>query len=201
MLCLQCIHELPHTGFEKYVDNPVEKIFYGRLPIENAHAGFYFSKGELMQTLVHDFKYKGNIDIGIYLSNMMAEKMMDSGRFKNIDYLIPLPLFADKEFKRGFNQAKIICDGMSKAMNIPVLTNNVTRICFTETQTKKHRTERWENVADSFTVQNPEPLRNKQIMLVDDVITTGATLEACAQKISAIEGTKISIVTLTTATK
>ena len=201
LLCLQCIHELPHTEFEKYANNPIERIFYGRINVEAAHAGFYFSKGELMQTLVHDFKYKGNKDIGIYLSKMMAEKMMDSGRFKNIDYLIPLPLFADKEFKRGFNQAKIICDGMSEVMNIPVLANNVTRIRFTETQTKKHRTERWDNVAESFTVQNPEPLRNKHIMLVDDVITTGATLEACAQKIAAIAGTKISIITLTTATK
>ena len=201
LLCLQCIHELPHTEFEKYANNPIERIFYGRINVEAAHAGFYFSKEELMQTLVHDFKYKGNKDIGIYLSKMMAEKMMDSGRFKNIDYLIPLPLFADKEFKRGFNQAKIICDGMSEVMNVPVLANNVTRIRFTETQTKKHRTERWDNVAESFKVENPEPLRNKHIMMVDDVITTGATLEACAQKIAAIEGTKISIVTLTTATK
>jgi ComF family protein len=201
LLCLQCIHELPHTEFEKYPNNPIERIFYGRLQIENAHAGFYFSKGVLMQTLVHDFKYKGNKDIGIYLSKMMAEKIMISGRFKNIDYLIPLPLYADKEFKRGFNQAKIICDGMSEVMNVPVLANNVTRIRFTETQTKKHRTERWDNVAESFKVENPEPLRYKHIMLVDDVITTGATLEACAQKIAALEGTKISIVTLTTATK
>ncbi len=201
LLCLQCIYELPHTEFEKHPNNPIEKIFYGRLLIENAHAGFYFSKGELMQTLVHDFKYKGNKDIGIYLSKMMAKKMIDSNRFNNIDYLIPLPLFADKEFKRGFNQAKIICDGMSEVMNIPVQANNVTRIRFTETQTKKHRTERWDNVAESFTVENEETLHNKNIMLVDDVITTGATLEACAQKIAAINSTKISIVTLTTATK
>ena len=90
---------------------------------------------------------------------------------------------------------------MSEVINVPVLVNNVTRIRFTETQTKKHRAERWDNVAESFTVHNSEPLRNKHIMLVDDVITTGATLEACAQKIATIEGTKISIVTLTTATK
>ena len=201
LLCLHCIHELPHTGFETYPNNPIERIFVGRLKIVAAHAGFHFSKGELMQTLVHDFKYKGNKDIGIYLSKMMAEKMVESNRFKNIDYLIPLPLNAEKEYKRGFNQAKIICEGMGEVMNVPVLDKNVIRIHFTETQTKKHRTERWENVAESFKVFNPEQLINKHILLVDDVITTGATLEACAQKMISIEGIKISIATLTTASK
>jgi len=201
LLCLHCIHELPHTEFEKYPNNPIERIFFGRLKTVAAHAGFYFSKGELMQTLIHDFKYKGNKEIGIYLSKVVAEKMMQSNRFNNIDYLIPLPLYAEKEYKRGFNQAKIICDGMADVMNVPVLDKNVIRIHFTETQTKKHRTERWENVAESFKVLYPEQLINKHVLLVDDVITTGATLEACAQKIITIEGIKISIATLTTASK
>ncbi len=201
LLCIQCIDKLPHTEFEKHPNNPIEKIFIGRLPIDAAHSEFYFNKGELMQHLVHEFKYKGNKEIGIYLGKMMGEKMVLSNRFKNIDYLIPLPLFADKEYKRGFNQATVLCDGISLAMNIPVLTKVVTRIKFTETQTKKHRTERWENVAESFNVANPTILENKNIMLVDDVITTGATLDACAQKIAKISGTKISIATLTTASK
>ena len=200
-LCFHCIYELPHTNYETYPNNPIERIFFGRLKTEAAHAGFYFSKGELMQTLVHDFKYKGNKEIGIYLSKIMAEKMLQSNRFRNIDYLIPLPLFAEKEYKRGFNQAKIICDGMGEVMNIPVVEKNVVRINFTETQTKKHRTERWENVAESFKVLYADQLINKHILLVDDVITTGATLEACAQNLIAISGIKISIATLTTASK
>ena len=201
LLCFKCIDELTHTGFEKFPNNPIEKIFIGRLPILAAHSQFYFAKGHLLQHLIHEFKYKGNKDIGLYLSRIMGKKMLESNRFNNIDYLIPLPLFANKEFKRGFNQAAIICDGISLEMNIPVLKNVVTRVIFTETQTKKNRLDRWENVAESFKVVIPAMLENKHIMLVDDVITTGATLDACAQKIKQIVGTKISIATLTVASK
>ncbi len=201
LLCLTCKHELPHTEFEKFENNPIEKIFYGRVLLEAAHSEFYFSKGELIQHLIHDFKYKGNKAIGLYLSKQMGDHMFLSNRFKNIDYLIPLPLFADKEFKRGFNQANVICEGISETMNIPVLANNVIRIKFTETQTRKHRTERWENVSESFKICNPTILIGKHILLVDDVITTGATLEACAQKIKEIPNTKVSIATLATASK
>ena len=199
-LCIQCIDELPHTEYEKYPNNPTERIFHGRLELMAAHSGFYFSKGELMQQLIHEFKYRGNKEIGIYLSKMMGAKMFESGRFTNIDYLIPLPLFADKEFKRGFNQAEVICNGMSETMNIPVLTKNVIRKHATETQTKKHRAERWENVSASFMVTDANVLKNKHILLVDDVITTGATLEACAQVIKKA-GALISMATLVTASK
>ena len=198
-LCIQCIDALPHTEYEKYPNNPTERIFHGRLPIVAAHSGFYFSKGELMQHLIHEFKYKGNKEIGIYLSKMMGTKMLESGRFSNMDYLIPLPLFAEKEFKRGFNQAEIICNGISEAMNVPVLTKNVIRGRHTETQTRKHRAERWENVSGSFIIKDAEVLQNKHILLVDDVVTTGATLEACAQIINKVSGIKLSIATLVTA--
>lgn len=201
LLCLRCINDLPHTEFEKHPNNPIERIFIGRLPIVAATSGFYFSKGELVQNLIHDLKYKGNKDAGIYLSEMMGNSMVSTDRFKNIDYLIPLPLFAEKEYKRGFNQADIVCNGLSNMMNIPVLTKNVVRIRFTETQTKKHRTERWDNVFDSFKVTNQSVLENKHILLVDDVITTGATLDACAQVLNQIKGIKISIATLATASK
>lgn len=201
LLCLQCTEQLPHTGFEKFPHNKTERVFYGRLPVVAAHSEFYFHKGELIQYLVHELKYKGNKEIGIYLSKIMGENMMCSGRFSGIDYLVPLPLFAKKEFRRGYNQAKVICDGLSAIMNVPVLSGNVIRTVFTETQTKKHRAERWDNVAESFSVKDPEVLKNKHLLLVDDVITTGATLEACAQKMLQAEGVRISIATLTTASK
>ena len=201
LLCIKCIMSLPHTGFEDLADNKIERIFYGRVDVVSAHSEFYFQKGELIRHLIHELKYKGNKDIGIYLSKKMGEHMLLSGRFQNIDYLVPLPLYAAKEFKRGYNQAEVICSGLAEIMEIPVMTNNVVRIHFTETQTRKHRTERWDNVSRSFQVNDPDVLAGKHVLLVDDVITTGATLEACAQVIAAIPGVRISIAVLAAATK
>ena len=109
--------------------------------------------------------------------------MLNSNRFSNIDFLIPLPLFSQKEFKRGYNQSSILCAGINEIMNIPLITKNVIRIVHTETQTKKGRIQRWENVEKSFSVLEPGSLKGKHILLVDDVITTGATLEACGLEI------------------
>lgn len=201
LLCLACLHELPRTNFARQAGNPVEKIFWGRLPLVAAMSAFYFGKGSVMQKLIHEFKYKANKELGEFLGTMMGELLLESDRFKNIDAVIPLPLFAAKEYKRGFNQATILSNGISKAMNIPVVKNNVTRKRFTETQTKKHRTDRWENVSGSFEIIQPDLLTGKHILLVDDVVTTGATLEACGTEILKMKETKLSIATLAFASK
>lgn len=195
-LCLKCQSDLPHTGYEKIAYNPVEKIFAGRVPVVAASSQFYFSKGHLIQHLIHQLKYKGNTDAGEYLGTEMGRALLASNRFCNLDVIVPLPLFADKEYKRGYNQAEVICKGMALMMQLPVQRNNVVRIRYTDSQTKKHRTERWQNVENSFAVKNKTALAGKSILLVDDVITTGATLEACSQAVLAIEGTRLSIVTL-----
>lgn len=132
---------------------------------------------------------------------MMGNSINNSNRFVHIDALVPLPLYPDKERKRGYNQAKIICDGISNVTNIPVLNNIVIRQRFTETQTRKLRTERWQNVAESFAIKNTSALEGKHILLVDDVITTGATIEACGNAILQIPNTKLSIATLALASK
>jgi ComF family protein len=201
LLCLQCINDLPHTNFAQHNNNPVEKIFWGRIPVAAAHSEFYFEKAFLIQHLIHQLKYKNNTAIGFYMGEVMGKTLQGSNRFINIDYLVPLPLYPDKERKRGYNQAAIICNGMSEVMNVPVLTGNVLRQRFTQTQTRKHRTERWENVAGSFTVKNPAALQGKNILLVDDVITTGATLEACGSVILQTEGVNLYIATLAHAAK
>ena len=182
-------------------NNPVEKIFWGRLALLAAMSEFYFTKGTLIQTLIHQFKYKGNIDVGLYLGGIMGYSVLSNNRFTKIDALVPLPLFAEKEFKRGYNQATILCNGMSEVMKVPVIKNNAVRKRFTETQTKKHRAERWKNVEGSFEINNPNEIRYKHLLLVDDVVTTGATLEACGTELLKIEGTKLSIATLAYASK
>jgi len=194
-ICLQCVNDLPHTNFAMHSTNPVEKKFWGRIPVASAMSEFYFSKTSVIQNLIHEFKYKGNKKIGHYLGNMIGKSLINSNRFP-IDAIIPLPLFEKKEKKRGYNQAEILCYGISEELNIPLIKNNVIRMIHTETQTKKGRLERWTNVEKVFFVKHPESLENKHLLLVDDVITTGSTLEACGSKILKVKNVKLSIATL-----
>lgn len=201
LLCINCINELPHTHFAAYENNYVENIFRGRMNVKAAHSEFFFSKGQLVQHLIHELKYKSNKEIGYYLGEIMGKSLLSAGRFLNIDYLVPLPLYPNKEFKRGYNQARIICDGVSSFTHIPLMADNVIRQRSTETQTRKHRAARWLNVDGSFAVKNPGKLTGRHILLIDDVITTGASIEACGQAILNITGTTLSIAALAHATK
>jgi len=196
MLCLRCFGSLPLTFFQNHNDNPVEKMFWGRLNIVHATAQNYFTKESLMQRLMHQFKYRGNKELGLYLGKQMGKALISSGRFDDIDALVPLPLFKTKEKKRGFNQAAILCEGIEEAWHKPVLTNAVIRSEHTESQTRKSRIERWQNIEGRFLVNNIEEIKGKHILLVDDVVTTGATLEACGRAFSEVEQIKISIATL-----
>ena len=201
LLCLKCIYELPHTSYEKFPGNPIEKYFWGRLDITAAHSEFYFTKDSLIQHLVHQLKYKGNTGIGRFLGELMGENLLLSGRFSDINAIIPLPLYPDKEHHRGYNQAAVIGEGLSTIMNIPLDTTAVIRQRATETQTRKHRTERWLNVNKSFLVNDSGRLDGKHLLLVDDVITTGATLEACGRALIQQGNVKLSIATLAHAPK
>jgi ComF family protein len=199
LLCAKCIINLPHTNFAMTRDNPMEKIFWGRIPVKAAHGEFYFAKESLIQQLIHQLKYKGNQEIGIYLGEIMGRTLLKSNRFSDIDALVPLPLYPDKERKRGYNQAAVICNGMSAVLGIPVMINCLNRQRFTETQTKKHRTERWENVEGSFIVPDTGSIKGKHLLLVDDLVTTGATLEAGGAALLKAEAVTVSIAALSLA--
>ncbi len=199
-LCMRCVEAMPETNFEVLSGNPVEKTFWGRLPLAAATAQFYFTKESLMQHLMHQFKYKGNKDLGLQLGMMMGEQLRDSGRFE-IDGLIPLPLFPAREKRRGYNQAFILCQGISVIMKIPVWDKAIARPRHTETQTRKGRVERWKNMEGKFILDDPEAIRDKHLLLVDDVVTTGATLEACGSELLQAENVRLSIATLCVASR
>ena len=200
-LCASCLNTLPRTQFAAIPNNPIERIFIGRLNIIAGFSDFYFSKSGLIQALIHQLKYHHNSSIGIFLGNLTGYSLLHSKRFNQFDALIPLPLHTDKMYKRGYNQAEIICTGIAEKTGIPVIKNNVQRIRYTSTQTKKTRIERWENVKDSFVVKNPASLAYKKLILVDDVLTTGATLEACGSVLLKIPGVSLGILTLAYANK
>jgi ComF family protein len=192
---MKCIAEMPETNFHLHANNPIEKIFWGRLPIINATAQYYFIKESLMQHLMHQLKYKGNKELGKQLGRLMGYDMQKTGRFNTVNYLVPLPLFPSKEKRRGYNQAAILCDGIAEVMDVEILRDVITRTQFTETQTRKGRIERWQNIEGKFELMRPEKIADKNILLVDDVITTGATLEACGHELLQASP-KLSIATL-----
>ncbi|MFT3902873.1 MAG: ComF family protein [Niabella sp.] len=195
-LCVQCLHELPATGFENHPGNPVEARLSGRIRFEQATAQYYFAKKSFMQDVMHAFKYHGNRELGLQLGRLMGHSLQQSHRFDKVDLLIPLPLHDRRERQRGFNQSTIICKGISEVLQIPVITDAVVRHTITETQTKKNRAARWQNMEGKFAVVDKHVLSGKHVLLVDDVITTGSTLESCGTAMLAVEDVKLSIATL-----
>src|SRR5688572_419046 len=195
MLCMRCIDAMPETNFELHAGNPVEKKFWGRLQLEQATAQYYFTRESLIQHLMHQFKYKGNREVGIQLGKMMGESLKNSNRFP-IDALVPLPLFPAKEKRRGYNQANVLCEGMAESLQAPVLKDVIIRSQHTDTQTQKGRIERWQNMEGKFVLAKPGAIKSKNVLLVDDVVTTGATLEACGIELLKGENVRLSIATL-----
>jgi len=196
LLCLRCLSSLPKTNFHLHANNPIEKMFWGRIALSKATAQYYFTKESMMQRLMHQFKYKANKEVGIYLGKLMGLAMAESNRFSNIDALVPLPLHKSKEHKRGYNQAALLCEGLSGVLNKPILNNIVTRTAHTETQTRKNRIQRWQNMEGKFDLINPSAIENKHLLLIDDVVTTGATLEACGTELLKAKNVQLSIATL-----
>lgn len=198
-ICLLCLHHIPRTNFHLEPDNQVARIFYGRVQIEFASSFFYFSKGSKYQTLLHNLKYKGMKELGEEIGKHFGIDLMQSSDFSSVDVICPVPLHPQKEKKRGYNQSWWIASGIARQMQKELSDNNLKRVTATETQTRKSRFERWTNVEGIFELSNPEAFSRKHILLVDDVVTTGSTLEACAQAILSKTNARVSIATLATA--
>ena len=194
IICLKCQIGLPKTDHVLYEDNPVAKKFWGKVPIERALAMYHFHKTSRLQEVMHALKYKGRQDVGIRLGNLMGYHLLQYHLFADVDYLTAVPLHKDKLEKRGYNQSGVIAEGLSEVLNIKYDAEILQRSLYTETQTKKSRLERWNNVKDIFEVNKPDLVAHKHILLLDDVITTGSTLEACALKLIQHRGTRVSII-------
>ena len=199
VLCHYCEFHLPKTNFHLDEENPVTRLFWGRTKIEGGSAFLYFNKGNRVQRLVHQLKYKGRKDIGIYLGAQYGTMLRNFAPFNTIHTIIPVPLHKKKYMQRGFNQSEQFAIGLAATMNVPVNSSLLSRTRATETQTRKSRFNRYQNVREIFTVNNPDEFKGRHILLVDDVITTGATLESCIQALSEIAEVKISIACIATA--
>ncbi len=200
-ICTRCLTGLPKTNFHKYPDNPVMETFWGRLKIESASSFLYYSKAGKVQNLIHSFKYRGKYEIGMMLGEMFAADLKTSPYFNNINTIIPVPLHWTKLKTRGFNQSEVIARGMAKQMNAQIENDVLIRRFATDTQTKKSRLKRVENVQGKFGIQNPEKIAGKHVLLIDDIITTGSTIEECANILLSVDETKVSIASIGFASK
>lgn len=196
IFCMDCLSELPETNFHPIAGNPFEMHFWGRVRIEAGAAFLFFVPDGRTQTLLHNIKYRHRSDFARVIGEFYGSKLIRCPRFEDIDVIIPVPLHWRKERQRGFNQSTEFGRGLASVMSVPCLPKGLIRTRYTSTQTKKSRAERIANLKAAFEVRDSEVLRGKHILLVDDVLTTGATLEACALVLTEIEGVRISMATI-----
>ena len=194
-VCLKCRYLLPKTGYELNAENPLAQHFYGRVRFHAVTACFFFAKSGKVQHLIHELKYKGNKEAGVFLGQQLGETIKDAPLFQGIDYLIPVPLHPKREKQRGYNQSLMIAKGISEVTGIAIGDKYLVRAIYTETQTHKTAEQRFKNVKDIFEVRFAEELKDKHVLLIDDVLTTGATLESCAHQLENIPGIVISAAT------
>ena len=195
-VCFQCWNDLPVTNFQNDPSNKVAQLFWGRVQLENATSFFSYRKGSRYQQLIHFIKYKGLKELGFETGRRFGFVLAESEIFSSVDIIVPVPLHPKKEKSRGYNQCLWIARGMAESMKKELVSDNLFRQVHTGTQTRKNRFERWKNVEGIFGLHKPDVFAGKHVLLVDDVVTTGSTLEACAYHILQVDNTKVSIATL-----
>ncbi|MDR1371374.1 MAG: ComF family protein [Dysgonamonadaceae bacterium] len=196
-LCLHCLHKLPKTNHHLFPDNAASKNLIGKVIFKSVTAYLFYSKGGISQSIIAEIKYKGNRRFGSWLGAYLASDLKNSGFFNDIDLLVPIPLHKKKLRKRGFNQAEVIAQGISGITDIPIDTDNLRRSIANPTQTKKGSFERWLNTKNIFAVEGNNNFENRHLLLIDDVFTTGATIEAAIEVINkGCKNVQISVLTL-----
>ncbi|WP_316936954.1 ComF family protein [Kordia jejudonensis] len=198
-ICTHCRHNLPFTSYHKHPENPVLQSFYGRVLLENATALVHYKKNGIVQHLLHQLKYKGQQEVGVILGNILGNDLKNEPSYQTITHVIPVPLHKKRLKERGYNQVATFGKQLALQLNATYADTILIKINNTKTQAFKNRAERWTTIQDSFEIKNAELLTDAHILLVDDVITTGATLEACANALKKIPNIKISIATMSIA--
>lgn len=193
-LCIGCEHQLPYTLYHSIEHNETALRLAGRFPFTHATSLAYFNEETILQQLLHRLKYKERQGIGLFLGKHLGEALKPLGW--QLDAIIPVPLHKKKQAKRGFNQSELIAEGIGEVLSIPVWTQVLERVKNTTTQTNKSRQERMDNVKDAFKMKGEKSLMNKHILLIDDVLTTGATLESCANELLSVNSVKVSVATV-----
>ena len=194
VICTSCRHEMPLTKHHLNPENDAYRKFYGRIPVEHVSALVYFHKKGIVQELIHSLKYRGQEAIGTVFGEWYAEELKNIPVLRTVDTIIPVPLHPKKLRERGYNQVTEFGNALAKSLQIPVNTTILFRQVYSKTQSQKNRLGRTEGIDTIFDVSFDEKDHNKHVLLIDDVITTGATLEVCAKALLKIPGTKISIV-------
>lgn len=195
-ICVSCRHDLPVTNFHFDADEAIKKVLYGRAKIKQGTALFRFEKKGLVQQLIHGLKYRGYENIGFLLGNWLGSELKTLETYQNIDMVIPVPLHKKKLRKRGYNQVTKFGQQLAKALNADYVDTVLVKVTNTSSQTTKQRFTRWINNDELFAIINTDAIENKHILLVDDLITTGATLEACITVLNKAKNIKISIATM-----
>jgi ComF family protein len=196
VLCISCCMALPQTKYHHIELNETALRFAGRFPFIQATSFAYFIRDGVLQHLLHQLKYEGRKKNGLFLGHQLGASLRQTAWATGISCILPVPLHASKNRLRGFNQSDVIAKGLSQSLALEVETDILVRIRNTDSQTRKNRAERADNVADAFSVHRPEKIRDRHVLLLDDVLTTGATLEACSKAVLAVPGTSVSIATI-----
>ena len=195
-ICLYCLCNLPSTDFHEVQNNKTEKLLWGRVEFSAATSLLYFSKLGITQRLIHHLKYKQRGDLGVELGEILGKAVLNNTRFEQVDLLVPVPIHPNKLAVRGYNQSEQIALGMAEVLNIEISSDNLVRENNRKSQTKKSRIDRANGLKEDFRVLFPEKFKGRNVLLIDDVITTGSTLEACSAQLNKCDLASLCIATI-----
>ena len=198
-MCLHCLSNLTYTLYSGHDDNRTERLLTSRLLFHHATSLLVFHQGNTVQQIIHAMKFHGNSELCLFMGRQMGLDLLQSGRFDDIDLLVPVPLHWRRRLQRGYNQSELLCRGIAEILGRPVNTRSLRRHRYTHQQSLQVSLDREENVKDAFSIRHPEELEGRHILLVDDVLTTGATIGSCGEVLKGLKNLKISIATLSIA--